>query len=103
MKPFRFSTPASTEFTEAVRWYESRRAGLGADFYDAVVRTIERIRAHPDMGTVRTGRLPNRESRVNRFPYKIVYRVRDEDIYVVAIAHTSRRPGYWQQRGRSGT
>ena len=23
---------------------------------------------------------------------------RDDDIYVVAIAHTSRRPGYWKNR-----
>ena len=98
MKPFRFGTPASAELAEAVRWYESRRTGLGADFYDAVVRTIERIRAHPEIGTPRTGRLPSREFRVDRFPYKVVYRVRDEDIYVVAIAHTSRRPGYWQHR-----
>ena len=98
MKPFRFGTPASAELAEAVRWYENRRAGLGADFYDTVVRTIERIQAHPEIGAPRSGRLPNREFRVNRFPYKVVYRVRDEDIYVVAIAHTSRRPGYWQHR-----
>jgi len=24
--------------------------------------------------------------------------LRDEDIYVIAVAHTSRRPGYWQHR-----
>ena len=98
MKPLRFGTLASEEFAEAVRWYESRRAGLGADFYDAVVRAIERIRAQPEIGAPRTSRLPTREFRVTRFPYKIVYRVRDEDIYVVAIAHTRRRPGYWQHR-----
>jgi len=28
----------------------------------------------------------------------LIYRVRDEDVYIVAIAHTSRRPGYWQNR-----
>jgi len=27
-----------------------------------------------------------------------VYRVRDHDMYVVAVAHTSRRPGYWKDR-----
>jgi hypothetical protein len=35
---------------------------------------------------------------VKRFPYKIVYRERADDLYIVAIAHTSRRPGYWKDR-----
>lgn len=98
MKPFQFSTPASAEFAEAVRWYETRRKGLGADFYDAVVRAIELIRKHPDIGTLREARVPHRRLLVAGFPYQIVYRVRENDLYVVAIAHTSRRPGFWQRR-----
>ena len=98
MKPFRFSATASAELADAVRWYETRRRGLGADFYDAVVRSIELIRAHPDIGTLRAGRLPHRRVLVAGFPYQIVYRVRDTDLYVIAVAHTSRRPGFWQGR-----
>jgi plasmid stabilization system protein ParE len=98
VKPFQFSQPASEEFAEAVRWYEARRTGLGCELYDAVVATVDLIRTHPEIGTFRRGRLPNRELRVTRFPYKVVYRVRDDDIYVVAVAHTSRRPGYWKSR-----
>jgi toxin ParE1/3/4 len=98
VKPFRFSAPASDELAAAVRWYEMRRSGLGGEFYGAVVRTIDLIRTHPEIGTPRRGRLPSRQLRVTRFPYKIVYRIRDDDIYVVAVAHTSRRPGYWKDR-----
>ena len=98
MRPFRFSAPASAELAEAVRWYETRRKGLGADFYDAVVRAIELIRTHSDIGTVRTGRLPHRRVLIAGFPYQIVYRVRDNDLYVIAVAHTSRRPDFWQGR-----
>jgi hypothetical protein len=29
----------------------------------------------------------------------LIYRVREHDIYVVALAHTSRRPDYWKNRG----
>jgi plasmid stabilization system protein ParE len=98
VKPFQFSTPASAELADAVRWYETRRNGLGADFYEAVVRAIEQIRTHPDIGTLRAGRLPYRRVLVSGFPYQIVYRVRENDLYVIAIAHTSRRPGFWQGR-----
>lgn len=99
MTPFQISAPASEEFTAAIRWYETRRPGLGSEFYDAVVRAIDVIRTHPEIGTLRTGRFPHRRFRVVRFPYTVVYRVREHDIYVVAIAHASRRPGYWKSRG----
>jgi toxin ParE1/3/4 len=98
VKPVQFGEPASEELAEAVRWYEMRRSGLGGEFYDAIVRTIDLIRTQPEMGTARTGRFPNRQLRVSRFPYRIVYRIREGDIYVVAVAHTSRRPGYWRDR-----
>jgi len=98
VKPVQFSQPASEEFAAAVRWYEMRRPGLGGDFYDAIVRTIDMIRAHPEIGTARTGRFPNRQLRVPRFPFQVVYRIRDDDIQVVAVAHASRRPGYWRDR-----
>ena len=44
MKPFRISHPASAEFADAVRWYEQKRKGLGAEFFDAVTQAIELIR-----------------------------------------------------------
>jgi toxin ParE1/3/4 len=98
VKPFHISSEATAELLAAIRWYESRRSGLGAEFYDAVSRTIDVIRAHPEIGTSRTGRLSHRRSRVARFPYTVVYRIRESDVYVVAVAHTSRRPGYWRVR-----
>jgi plasmid stabilization system protein ParE len=34
----------------------------------------------------------------NRFPYAVIYVERDEDVFIVAVAHTSQRPGYWKNR-----
>jgi plasmid stabilization system protein ParE len=33
-----------------------------------------------------------------RFPYTLVYRIRENVIVIFAIAHQSREPGYWQHR-----
>jgi hypothetical protein len=44
---------ASDEFTEAVRWYEKRRPGLGGEFFDAVCATMALIEARPEIGTIR--------------------------------------------------
>jgi hypothetical protein len=35
---------------------------------------------------------------VDRFPYQIVLELRRESVLVLAVAHTSRRPGYWRRR-----
>jgi plasmid stabilization system protein ParE len=99
VKPFLISGPASEELTEAVRWYEQRRHGWGGKLFDSVTHAIEQICEHPEIGSQRTGRWPNREWRVKGFPYKVVYRIREHDIYVAAIAHTSRHPDYWKDRG----
>ena len=95
MKPLRISRPASAEFADAVRWYEQKRIGLGGDVFDAVTHAIEVVRNNPEIGSL-AGRA--RSWLLTRFPYRLIYRVRDEDIYIVAIAHTSRRPGYWKHR-----
>ncbi|MCZ6674550.1 MAG: type II toxin-antitoxin system RelE/ParE family toxin [Verrucomicrobia bacterium] len=33
-----------------------------------------------------------------RFPYGIIYRIDDDVIYVVAVMHLKRNPGYWKNR-----
>jgi toxin ParE1/3/4 len=98
VKPFQISGPASEELVKAIHWYEQRRKGLGGELFDAVSHTIEVIREHPEIGAARTGRLPSRQLRVQGFPYHLAYRIREHDIYVIAIAHTKRRPGYWKDR-----
>jgi len=98
VKPLTISAPASEELREAVRWHEERRPRWGAKLFDAVVHTMDLIVAHPQIGENRQSEYPSRQLRVLGFPYYVAYRIREEDIYIVAIAHTSRRPGYWKAR-----
>ncbi len=32
------------------------------------------------------------------FPYKVIYVIEGDMAVVVAFAHSSRKPGYWQDR-----
>jgi hypothetical protein len=85
--------------TSAAEWYEERRSGTGARFLTEIARYLELIRAHPGIGTALRDRR-GRELRamlMRSFPYRIIYR-QTPDIVVVAVAHTSRRPGYWRSR-----
>jgi plasmid stabilization system protein ParE len=35
---------------------------------------------------------------VKRFPYSVLYRIREDHIRVLAVAHQKRRPFYWRGR-----
>lgn len=39
-----------------------------------------------------------RACRVDGFPYRVVYEVLPDAIYIIAVAHASREPGYWTNR-----
>ncbi|HYR82582.1 MAG TPA: type II toxin-antitoxin system RelE/ParE family toxin [Terriglobia bacterium] len=88
---------AREEFTAAVRWYEEQRPGLGGEFFDAVSHATALIQAQPEVGTLSRDRRTRRVL-VRRFPYEVVYRLSEEEIVIVAIAHLKRRPGYWKKR-----
>jgi plasmid stabilization system protein ParE len=82
----------------AVRWYESQRLGLGAELFDAVTATIERIEQQAEIGAATYQDPRIRRLLVHRFPYEVVYRLTENEIAIVAIAHLKRRPGYWKHR-----
>jgi plasmid stabilization system protein ParE len=35
---------------------------------------------------------------IGRYPYVIFYEDEPERVHILAVAHTSRRPGYWKTR-----
>jgi toxin ParE1/3/4 len=94
--PYDFHPDAKAEFVEATVFYESRRVGLGNSFAAEVERTIALIRSHPDVGG--PGRLRRRRMSLLGFPYSVVYRYDLESVQILAVAHQSRRPGYWRHR-----
>jgi len=98
-RPTRSSQPAIDEFSEAVRWYEARRPGLGGEFFDEVGAILALIEANPEIGATISADGQTRRALVGRFPYQVVYRLRPTEIVIVAIAHLKRRPGYWKDRG----
>ncbi len=98
IRPLRASPEADEEFREAIRWYEERRPGLGADFLAAVREARELIAEHPEIGSVvPSSRQGERRLMVRRFPYQLIYYVRPRDVVLVAVAHIKRRPGYWRK------
>ena len=91
-----FHPDATIELIEAAHFYEKRQEGLGERLLNAVEEAIAFIRRHPTIW--RPDESGRRNYRVRRFPYLIIYKIKNNSIYILAIAHTSRRPGYWKKR-----
>jgi plasmid stabilization system protein ParE len=91
-----FHPQAEAEMQAAAEFYETKRRGLGADFIGEVERATEALVAYSRIGHRFSRRL--RRVLVHRFPYGLLYRVDRDWIFVVAVAHVRRRPGYWRTR-----
>ncbi len=87
---------AEAEFEAAAEFYNEREEGLGDDLYNEVFATIDRIIEHPNAWPRYSHR--TRRCFCNRFPYSVIYRNTDFEITIYAIAHQSRKPGYWKDR-----
>ena len=92
----RFVEEAQSELLDAISAYEEARAGLGERFKDEVDRCVLWVADHPELYRLRQGRYRRINLRV--FPYYLPYIVRGETLWVLAVAHGSRRPLYWISR-----
>jgi len=89
---------AAEEMLEAAEWYEARCPGLGAEFVGAVESAMAATASTPLAAAAWPGSARYRRRAMERFPYLLVYEIRPDAIEFVAIAHGSRRPGYWLTR-----
>lgn len=92
----RFVSAAEEELTTAAVFYEKQRAILGDEFLEAVEAAVDQLLILPGLG--RRIEADYRVFVMRRFPYSIVYQESANEIVIVAIAHHSRRPGYWRGR-----
>jgi len=91
------------EFRAALVWYEAQEPGLGGRLWDDVDGMLDRVADRELPGMSVDTRLPNRKLEkafTPTFQYTIYYEWTGEVCRVWAIAHQSRRPGYWAGRLR---
>ena len=101
MKPVVFDTEAAIEFDEAVEYYEAQTEGAGVRLRIEVRRALDRAAANPQHYQ-KIGRTSYRKCQVPPFRYMIFFLERPGYIWVAAVAHASRRPGYWRGRRPPG-
>ena len=87
------------DIEKAERWYDEREPNLGADFVRETILAIETLSNNPLGYRVRHKRRNVRWKLMNKFPYRVVFRVREDLITVIGVIHSARHDRQWRLLG----
>lgn len=93
---FTFHPQAKFELERSVEFYESQQSGIGLELLREVFSTIKRIIEFPNAYPILSEN--TRRCLTNRFPFAVIYQIKENEIFIVAITHLARKPGYWKER-----
>jgi plasmid stabilization system protein ParE len=92
-----FHHEATAEYDAAFDWYLEHSPDAALRFDAEVDRALAQIIEAPRRWAA--GPHATRRFLLRQFPFVLIYRERgSEEIQIVAVAHTSRKPGYWMER-----
>lgn len=95
-RPIRFLPEAKEEFDAAADWYGGKRISLGLDFIFRIGSILAIIAENPE----KHGKVfeEARKVVVSGFPYIILYQIKQDEVIILAVFHSSRDPSIWQER-----
>ncbi len=87
---------AENELNAAIDYYESCEEGLGISLLYEVEMAFTKISENPFTWGVFHKNF--HRYLVHRFPFAVIYIIENEQLFIIAIAHTRRKPFYWKSR-----
>ncbi len=88
---------AQDDLREAAEFYrEKAGTALSQSLLREFEHAVDLLLAHPGLGAI--WRYGKRRLVMRRFRYALIYTVVGDQIRILAVAHHSRRPGYWRGR-----
>ncbi|MDD7984260.1 type II toxin-antitoxin system RelE/ParE family toxin [Lentisphaera marina] len=96
MISIKFLPQAIEELDNSIQYYEELYKSLGLDFHKEVKKTIKIIALNPTIWKLYED--GTRRISTSRFPFKVVYLIENDALWIVAIAHHKRFPEYWSNR-----
>ena len=87
---------AEGDYAKALRWYAERSVQAADRFETEFGKALESIASDPH-------RFPmcdasHRYYLMRHYPFQVIFREHGGGIVVIAVAHTTRRAGYWADR-----
>ncbi|MFQ5644947.1 MAG: type II toxin-antitoxin system RelE/ParE family toxin [Thiogranum sp.] len=92
----KFHSAVINEADAAFGWYAQRSLLAARAFTQELNHSVEIVQEDPD----RWPRFGTRARRyvMPRFPFSLIYRLKGQEVEIIAIAHHKRKPGYWHSR-----
>ncbi len=87
---------AVRELEDAIIYLYLEFEGLGDRLKAEVKLALQRLVRHSRAWSIERGEI--RRCLLHKFPYKILYSIEPDHIFVIAIAHQHRKPYYWVDR-----
>ena len=94
--PIRYRPEAAEELRDALLWYRSKDARVADRFGEELLTRLDEVADSPNHWPLQ--RDGTRQIHLAPFSYLLIVRELKRSLEVVAIAHTSRRSGYWRKR-----
>jgi plasmid stabilization system protein ParE len=91
-----FHPAAAQEAESAYDWYVVRSPRAAQGFREELRHAIDAVSENPSTWPRHGAR--GRRYVFPRFPFNLVYVVRGDQVEILAVAHSRRRPGYWRSR-----
>ena len=98
-KPVQLHPEARVELQESVSFCRNRGGELWAvRFKQWVADGLNILASKPEGHPPEPGLVGVQKLRLKQFPFSLIFVNRADYVWVVAVAHGSRRPGYWKNR-----
>lgn len=98
-KPVFLHDEAKAKLQDSIDFYRERGSeSLAIQFKQEVAYGFEALRRNPERWSPMLELDGIRKYRLLNFPFSNLYIVQPKKVWVVAVAHGSRRPGFWTGR-----
>ena len=92
----KFLEEAKFELDEAIEYYESESPGLGSQFLQEVLNSLNRIANFPEAWHPLS--INTRRCQTAKFPYGLVYAILENEILIISVSNLHRKPNHWKDR-----
>ena len=92
------STAAENDTSEAYIYYEQQQSGLGERFLNELTEFYYKLQLHPTHYSFVSGQRTIRALSLRIFPFKIIFQIEGNEIYVFAVHHVRKHPNQFLKR-----
>jgi plasmid stabilization system protein ParE len=92
----RLSSAAESEIAVSARFYLEESIFAAADFLEEIDEAVRLIGEQPTLYPFHESDI--RVKHLDRFPFSLFFKIKVDEVFVLSVAHNSRRPDYWLSR-----